>query len=199
MSYLLFKALHIVFMVSWFAGLFYMVRLFIYHTEANQKDEPERSILFRQFAIMEKKLWWIITTPAMALTVLFGLFMLGANPSLLGSLYMIIKLGFVGLLLVYHFICQKIYKDLGKEKFLWSSSALRVWNEVATLLLVIIVFIIVLKSATNWIYASIGFFAVGLLLLLAIRMYESLRNKDNALRRIKKEKIHDKNDRDVSA
>jgi len=76
---------------------------------------------------------------------------------------------------------------------------LRVWNEVATLLLVIIVFIIVLKSATNWIYASIGFFAVGLLLLLAIRMYESLRNKDNALRRIKKEKIHDKNDRDMSA
>ncbi|MFM7565308.1 MAG: CopD family protein [Flavobacteriales bacterium] len=199
MSYSIFKALHIVFMVSWFAGLFYMVRLFIYHTEADSKDEPERGILIRQFAIMEKKLWWIITTPAMALTVLFGLLMLGANPGLLGSLYMIIKLGFVGLLLVYHFISQKIYNDLGRGKFLWSSSALRVWNEVATLLLVIIVFVIVLKSATNWIYASIGFFAVGLLLLLAIRMYESLRNKDQAMQRIKKEKLHDKNGHDVSA
>lgn len=192
------KALHIIFMVSWFAGLFYMVRLFIYHTEAESKDEPERGILMRQFSIMEKKLWWIITTPAMVLTVLFGLIMLGINPSLLGSIYMIIKLGFVGLLLVYHFICQKIYYDLGNAKFLWSSSSLRVWNEVATLLLVIIVFVIVLKSDTNWIYAAVGFFAVGLLLLLAIRMYESLRNKDNAMRKMKKEKLRDKNEHDVS-
>ncbi|NBN99407.1 MAG: protoporphyrinogen IX oxidase, partial [Flavobacteriia bacterium] len=97
-SYLVFKSLHIVFMVSWFAGLFYSVRLFIYQTEANERDEPERTILVEQFKIMQRRLWWIITTPSMVLTILFGLFMIGANPALLTKFYILVKLGFVGLL-----------------------------------------------------------------------------------------------------
>ena len=76
MSYLAVKALHIIFVVSWFAGLFYIVRLFIYHTEAQLKPSNEAEILSAQFTIMEKKLWWIITTPAMVLTVVFGVWML---------------------------------------------------------------------------------------------------------------------------
>ena len=172
------KALHIIFMVSWFAGLFYMVRLFIYHVEANKKEEPEKTILFNQFTIMHRKLWWIITTPAMILTVLFGLIMLAAFPEYLTHGYMHLKLGFVVMLLIYHFICQKIYLDLSKGSFYWSSGSLRIWNEVATLFLVIIVFIIVLKDAMNWVFATIGFFAVALLLMLAIKMYQSIRNKE---------------------
>ena len=101
-------------MVSWFAGLFYIVRLFIYHTEAQQKEEQERNILSRQFIEMEKKLWWIITTPAMILTVLFGTWMLIANPLLLKMPWMHIKLSFVVLLLIYHFVCQKIMLDMKK-------------------------------------------------------------------------------------
>ena len=89
-----------------------------------------------------------------------------------------LKIGFVGLLLVYHFICQKIYFDLKTNRFFWGSGALRVWNEVATLLLVIIVFIIVLKDSLNWVYATIGFFAVALLLMLAIKMYQAIRKKE---------------------
>jgi putative membrane protein len=166
-------------MVSWFAGLFYMVRLFIYHVEANGKEDPEKSILTKQFLIMERRLWWIISTPAMMLTVIFGILMLVAIPSYLTQLYIHLKLGFVLLLLVYHFICQKIYFDLKTDRFFWGSGALRVWNEVATLLLVIIVFIVVLKDSLNWVYATIGFFAVALLLMLAIKMYQAIRKKDH--------------------
>jgi putative membrane protein len=173
------KSLHILFMVSWFAGLFYMVRLFIYHVEANGKEDPEKSILTKQFLIMERRLWWIISTPAMMLTVIFGILMLVAIPSYLTQLYIHLKLGFVLLLLVYHFICQKIYFDLKADRFFWGSGALRVWNEVATLLLVIIVFIVVLKDSLNWVYATIGFFAVALLLMLAIKMYQAIRKKDH--------------------
>ena len=173
------KSLHIIFMVSWFAGLFYMVRLFIYHVEANGKEDPEKSILTKQFLIMERRLWWIISTPAMMLTVVFGILMLVAIPSYLTQLYIHLKLGFVLLFLVYHFICQKIYFDLKADRFFWGSGALRVWNEVATLLLVIIVFIVVLKDSLNWVYATIGFFAVALLLMLAIKMYQAIRKKDH--------------------
>jgi putative membrane protein len=172
------KALHIIFMVSWFAGLFYMVRLFIYHVEANGKEEPEKSILANQFSIMERRLWWVISTPAMVLTVLFGVLMIVGSPHYLKQVYMHLKIAFVGLLLVYHFICQKIYFDLKVDRFLWGSGALRVWNEVATLLLVIIVFIIVLKDSLNWVYATIGFFSVALLLMLAIKMYQAIRKKE---------------------
>lgn len=173
------KSLHIIFMVSWFAGLFYMVRLFIYHVEANGKEDPEKSILTKQFLIMERRLWWIIATPAMVLTVIFGVLMLVAIPSYLSQVYMHLKLGFVLLLLVYHFISQKIYFDLKSDRFFWGSGALRVWNEVATLLLVIIVFIVVLKDSLNWVYATIGFFAVALLLMLAIKMYQAIRKKED--------------------
>jgi putative membrane protein len=176
------KSLHIIFMVSWFAGLFYMVRLFIYHVEANGKEDPEKSILTKQFLIMERRLWWIISTPAMVLTVIFGILMLVAIPGYLSQLYMHLKLGFVLLLLVYHFICQKIYFDLKTDRFFWGSGALRVWNEVATLLLVIIVFIVVLKDSLNWVYATIGFFAVARLLMLAIKMYQAIRKKEEQVK-----------------
>ena len=71
MEYLYLKSLHIVFVVTWFAGLFYIVRLFIYHTEANDKPEPDRSILFKQFVHMERLLWYVITWPSAILTLIF--------------------------------------------------------------------------------------------------------------------------------
>ena len=131
------KALHIIFVVSWFAGLFYIVRLFIYHTEAQERDEQAKKILSDQFEIMEKRLWWIITTPAMILTIVFGVWMLLLIPAYLMTGWMHAKLGFVLLLLVYHFVCQKIMFDLKKGKFNWRSNGLRLWNEVATLALVV--------------------------------------------------------------
>lgn len=178
MTFDVIKSLHIIFVVSWFAGLFYIVRLFIYHTEAFSKEELEQTILVKQFTIMEKKLWWIITTPAMVLTVIFGVWMLCLNAAYyFSSPWMLLKLGFVILLLIYHFICQKIMFDLIKGKKVWSSTGLRIWNEVATLLLVIIVFLVVLKNSMNWIYGTIGFFGVAVSLMLAIKLYKAIREK----------------------
>jgi putative membrane protein len=170
------KALHIIFVVSWFAGLFYIVRLFIYHTEAQQKEAISRKILSEQFEVMEKKLWWIITTPAMVLTLIFGIWMLFLNPTYyLSAPWMHLKLTFVGMLLIYHFVCQKIMNDMKKGIFSWKSNGLRIWNEVATLALVAIVFLVVMKDSFNWIKGTIGFFAVAIGLMLGIKMYKRLR------------------------
>ncbi len=177
-SYQTIKALHIIFMVSWFAGLFYIVRLFIYHTEAQQRTEPERRILSDQFVIMEKKLWWIITTPAMVLTVIFGVWMLIANPAFLKMPWMHIKLSFVVLLLVYHFACQKILTDLKVGRFKWTSNGLRIWNEVATLALVAIVFLVEMQGTLNWIKGTVGFFLVAVALMIAIKLYKRARSKN---------------------
>ena len=175
MSFEAVKALHIIFMVSWFAGLFYIVRLFIYHTEAQDKPEVEKNILVEQFKIMEKKLWWIITTPAMILTILFGVWMLILAPFYLKFGWMHIKLAFVVFLLVYHFICQRLLIQLKKGKFSWSSTQLRVWNEVATLVLVAVVFLVVMRDSLNWLTATLAFFAVAIGLMIAIKMYKKLR------------------------
>ena len=169
------KSLHIIFMVSWFAGLFYIVRLFIYHTEAQNKTELERTILSTQFIEMEKKLWWIITTPAMVLTLVFGIWMLFANSALLKLPWMHLKLSFVALLLVYHFVCQKILFDMKKGIFNWKSNGLRIWNEVATLALVAIVFLVEMQGSFNWIKGTIGFFAVAVALMVAIKSYKRIR------------------------
>ena len=170
------KALHLIFMVSWFAGLFYMVRLFIYFREAADKPLPEKEILQKQFVIMMQRLWWIITTPAMVLTVVFGVWMLTLNPAyLLKAPWMHLKLGFVLLLLIYHFYSQKLLRNAEAGLIKWSSNQLRIWNEVATLLLVIIVFLVVLKNHLNWISGTLGFFGVGVALMLGIKLYKKLR------------------------
>jgi len=169
-------------MVSWFAGLFYIVRLYIYHTEAQQKEEVEKGILSRQFVEMERKLWWIITTPAMILTLVFGFWMLHERAETLffgkDVTWMHIKLSFVALLLIYHFICQKQLFDLKKGIFKWSSNGLRIWNEVATLCLVAIVFIVEMGNGMNWLYGTIGFFGVAIGLMIGIRIYKLLRKRN---------------------
>ena len=172
---LVWKALHIIFVVSWFAGLFYMVRLFVYTVEANQKSPEEQKILHQQLTMMQNKLWYIITTPAMVLTVVFGILMLIANPGYLHETWMHIKLTFVVLLLVYHFMCQGIMNQQKAGAFKWNSGGLRIWNEVATLLLVAIVFLVVMKSTLGWVGGTIGFFGVGIALMLGIKLYKKLR------------------------
>jgi len=177
MSFDIIKALHIIFIVCWFSGLFYIVRLFIYHTEAQLLDSVKREILSKQFIIMERRLWYFITTPAMILTVAFGLTMLlypGHN-YLIYQPWMHIKLGFVVILLVYHFICQKILLKLQKNTFKWSSQQLRIWNEVATLLLVAIVFLAITKGAMNWWKAVIAFFIIAITFMILIKLYKRIR------------------------
>lgn len=175
MDYLNVKALHIIFIVTWFAGLFYVVRLFIYQTEALQKEEPERTILSGQLALMAKRLWLGITWPSAVLSLLFGSSLLVLNPAWLSQGFMHLKLAFVVVLYGYHFSCHYIYKKLQDGEPKWTSAQLRVWNEVATLLLVAIVFLIVVKNQINWIWGTIGIFAFAFALMLAIKIYKRIR------------------------
>lgn len=177
MLYLYAKAIHIIFVVCWMAGLFYIVRLFIYHTEAKQRPVAEYQILHRQFMVMERKLWWIITTPAMYLTVAAGLVMLYVNPALLQTGWMHVKLAFVLGLVGYHFACQRMMFNLGNEVNTWTSTRLRLWNELATVLLFAIVFVVVLKSAINWIYGVVGLVLLGVMLMIAVKLYKKIRER----------------------
>ena len=177
MAYLYIQAIHIIFVVSWMAGLFYIVRLFVYHIEANEKSETERVVLQRQFVLMEHKLWYYITTPAMVLTVLAGGGMLYINPALLSANWMLVKLGFVVALLAYHFICQRIMGQLKQGIFRWSSTQLRLWNEVATILLVAIVFTVVLKSSVDWIYGLSGLIIFAVVIMTAVKIIKRYRLK----------------------
>jgi protoporphyrinogen IX oxidase len=177
MDFLYLKALHIVFVVTWFAGLFYIVRLFVYFSEANSLPETERNILQNQYKLMQKRLWYGISWPSMILTHLFGTWMLFSRPGFLQTSWMLLKLSFVFGLILYHVYCHKIFNDQRNNRPSLSSFQLRLWNEVATLFLVAIVFIVVLKDTLSWIYGLIGLFLFALLLLLAIRIYKNLRNK----------------------
>lgn len=177
MTFLYFKALHLVFMVSWFAGLFYIIRLFIYHVESLDLKK-ELSIAFqKQYQLMERRLWYIITWPAALLTLVFGVGMLIVNPHFLSLPWMHVKLGLVALLYVYHFWCHRIFLQMQRSEFPYSSGRLRMINEVATLLLFAIVFVVVLKSALGWITATLGVAALAALLMLGIRWYKRYRAK----------------------
>ena len=177
MLYLYAKAIHIIFVICWMAGLFYVVRLFIYHTEARRRPVAEYQVLHRQFVVMERKLWWIITTPAMYLTIVAGLVMLYVNPALLQVGWMHVKLAFVLGLVGYHFVCQRVMFNLRTEVNTWTSTRLRLWNELATVLLFAIVFVVVLKSAINWIYGVVGLLLLGVMLMVAVKLYKKLRER----------------------
>ena len=169
------KAIHIIAVVSWFAGLFYLVRLFIYHVEANEFDDNKKGILQSQYYLMIGRLWKIITVPAMFLTIFSGFWLVSVY-DFWTQPFMHIKFAFVFGLVGYHHVCGAMIKHLKNGTKTYSSNMLRIWNEVATLLLVAIVFIIVLKSSLDWIWGFAGFVLFGLILFLAIRIYKKLRN-----------------------
>ncbi len=175
MLYLYAKAIHIIFVVCWMAGLFYMPRLFIYHTEAKSKSPVEYQILHKQFTLMENRLWWVITTPAMYIAVASALLMLYINPGLLSMGWMHIKLTFVAGLIAYHFISQQMMYKLRDEKLSWTSNKLRMWNEVSTLILFAIVFLVVLKSSLNWVFGVAGLLGLSILLMILIKLYKKYR------------------------
>lgn len=177
MDFLYVKALHIIFVVTWFAGLFYMVRLFIYHVEAETKDQPAKEILQTQYKLMQKRLWYIITWPSAILASFFAFWMLYKNPIYLEEGWMLVKLSFVLVLYVYHGFCQVIYNQLQRDIIKQTSFKLRLWNEVATILLFAIVFLVVLKDTINWIWGVVGILLVSILLMLAVKAYKKIRAK----------------------
>ena len=172
------KALHLIFVVTWFAGLFYIPRLFIYHIEAWAKPSPEKEILAKQLKLMTKRLWYIITWPSAVLCTIFAIWLLLLMPGWLQQGWMHVKLLFVLLLFVYHGKCHQIFKQLQRDEVKHTSRFMRIWNEVATLILFAVVFLVILKNAFNWIYGVVGIFVLAILLMLGIRLYKRVREKN---------------------
>ena len=168
-------SLHIIFIVTWFAGLFYIVRLFVYQAETKERPENERAILEPQFKLMSKRLWYGITWSSFILTMILGPTLLYLSPGFLYMPYMHIKLAFVAALVIYFFACHSMFLKLQKGESSRTGKFFRLWNELATLFLVAIVFLIVMKNEVNWIYGTLGFILFGLLLMIAIRVYKKLR------------------------
>jgi protoporphyrinogen IX oxidase len=183
--YLYLKALHIIFIVTWFAGMFYIVRLFIYNTEAAEKSEPERSILQQQFSVMIRRLWLGITWPSAILTLVLGpavLFHGHWNEVLFTAVgrWLLIKLIFVVFLYAYHFSLHQIYKQQLAGVFKYSSQQLRIWNEVATIFLIAIVMLASVKQSISFVWGLAGLVCFVILLMSAIKIYKAVRNKNNA-------------------
>jgi putative membrane protein len=174
--YFYIKALHIIFIVTWFSGMFYIVRLFIYNTEAGDKNEIEKEILRKQFGIMIRRLWLGITWPSAILTLLFGGWMM-LSFYIPVPQWLWIKLAFVAGLYAYHFTLQKIYADQMKGIFRYSSNQLRIWNEVATIFLIAIVMLATVKENMSWIWGLIGLILFTALLMSAIKIYKMIRTK----------------------
>ncbi len=171
------KALHIIFVVTWFAGLFYIPRLFIYHTEAQSKPEPDKTILSNQFKLMAKRLWFGITWPSAILTYVFAFWLAYDMFGLSFPGWLMLKLVFVFGLTLYHLQCGLIFKRLQNDVFKWSSTKLRFWNEVATLLLFAIVFIVVLKEQANYWWGIAGLIIFAVLLTVSILVYRKKRKE----------------------
>jgi protoporphyrinogen IX oxidase len=169
------KAIHIIFIVTWFAGLFYLPRLFIYIVEAHEKSEPEKSILLEQLKPMASRLLFGITLPSAVITLIIGVLMLVKQPFWLELPYMHIKLALVFLLYGFHFSLHLIWTQLKNDVVKYSSTGLRIWNEMATLFLISIVFLIVVKTALSIAWGLAGLIAIIILILGGIMIYKKFR------------------------
>ena len=178
MAYSWFKAFHLVGIVVWFAGLFYLVRLFIYHVEANEEPEPARTILKNQYQIMEKRLYSIITTPGMLVTIAMAIGLLTTEPDVLKEGWLHIKLLFVLLLIGYHHYCKRLMKQLAADKCTWGSQQLRALNEVPTVILVVIVLLAVFKNNLPTDITAWGIVASIIFMAATIQLYARKRRLD---------------------
>lgn len=173
--YLYLKALHIIFIVTWFAGMFYMPRLFIYNREAQDQPSPGREILQQQFRVMMKRLWWGITWPSAIITLMLGpalWFNLSITPG-----WLLLKLGFVSGLYIYFFFLHRIFRQQIQNQFKYSSQQLRIWNEVATVFLFAIVFLAVVKNNMSAVWGLLGLVLLIAVLMIAIGIYKRVRQR----------------------
>lgn len=174
------KSLHLIFVITWFVGLFNIVRLFVYQIEAADKPSPEKEILQNQFKIMTYRMWYIITWPSAVLASIFAFWMLfftDLGRAWLQMPWMHVKLGFVFLLYLYHAKCHQIFNQLQRNEVKYTSNFMRLWNEGATIILFAVVFLVILKNAYNWIYGVIGIILFSVILMLGFQFYKKIRER----------------------
>ncbi|QDO93074.1 CopD family protein [Formosa sediminum] len=172
------KSLHLIFVITWFAGLFYIPRLFVYQIESFHKPSPEKEILGAQLKLMSKRLWNIITWPSAILATFFAIWLLILMPAWLQESWMHVKLGFVILLIIYHLKTHQYYKQLQRDDVRKTSNYMRLWNEGATFILFAVVFLVILKSSFNWIFGVLGIVVLGVLIMLGFKVYKRIRAKN---------------------
>jgi putative membrane protein len=165
--------------ITWFAGLFYIPRLFVYQIEAFHKPSPEKEILGKQLKLMAKRLWNIITWPSAILATVFAIWLIILMPSWLQQGWMHVKLTFVVLLFIYHIRTHQFYQQLQRDEVIKTSNFMRLWNEGATFILFAIVFLVILKSAINWIFGVVGILVLGILLMLGFKIYKNIRERNS--------------------
>ncbi len=169
------KAIHIIFVVTWFAGLFYIPRLYVYLAEAQQEDEPKKAIITQQLLLMTKRLWYGITWPSAILTLIFGGWMWYLYPATPPWLW--IKVAFVVLLYIYHYSLQHIYSKNAAGSYPYTGQHMRIWNEVATIMLVAIVMLVTVKENISLLWGMLGLAGLIIVLMSAIKIYKLLRAK----------------------
>ena len=177
MDYSILKSLHIIFVVSWFAGLFYLPRLLVYHAEAQSKESNEKAILSAQFSKMEKLLFNAIMIPAMFLTWITGLILiyLAWWDSFASHTWLHLKLSFVVGITIYHFVCRHFIRQFQQGNFIISGPQLRMFNEIATILLVAVVFLVVAKNTLDMIYGLVGFVIFAIVIMAAVKIVRKYR------------------------
>lgn len=180
MEYNYLKSLHLIFVITWFAGLFYIVRLFVYQIEAAQKPSPEKEILQKQYKIMTYRLWYIITWPSSVLASIFAFALLYINPGFLQMPWMHVKLGFVFVLYLYHLKCHQIYLQLQRDEVRHSSNFMRLWNEGATIILFAVVFLVILQNEVDWIFGVIGVILFSVIIMLGFKFYKRIRQRNQS-------------------
>lgn len=173
------KSLHLIFVITWFAGLFYIPRLFVYQIEAFYKPSPEKEILGKQLKLMAKRLWFIITWPSAVLATVFAVWLLLIIPEWLDQNWMLVKLVFVLLLYIYHFKTHQIFKQLQNDDVRYTSKFMRIWNEGATIILFAVVFLVILKDSLSWVFGVVGLVVLAILLMLGIKWYKKVREKNS--------------------
>lgn len=171
------KSLHLIFVITWFAGLFYIVRLFVYQIEATQKPSPDKEIIGEQLKLMANRLWYIITWPSAILTLIFAGLLLYIRPFYLEESWMHIKLAFILALYLYHFKCHQIYKQLQNGIVKHSSNFMRLFNEGATIILFSVVFLVIVRHQLNWIFGVLGIFSLAIILMIMFKIYKRYRKK----------------------
>ncbi len=169
-------ALHIIFMVTFFAGTFYLVRLFILHRQALNREEPVRAILTKQYGVMERQLLYIVAWPSLLLMIFFGIWMIWLDLSLVQESWIQAKLGVTALLIGYHLVDQRIYRRLQSGMLNWRTYALRIWVQGSVLLLVAAVFLSTFKKV-QWYLGLLGLVVLAMLLFLAIRAFSGKEEK----------------------
>ncbi|MBP6573181.1 MAG: CopD family protein [Flavobacteriales bacterium] len=167
-NHALLKALLLIATVTFFAGTFHIVRLFVAHREALTKWEPQRTILAEQFGSLERRALYYLVWPSLIAVVLVGCWLVFQRPGLLKEPSMQVGLGLVSLLAGYHLTVQRVYGQLERSELKWSTLQLRLWAQSATMLLFAVILVALMRDRLTWVWGSLGLVVLGGLLLMAI-------------------------------